>query len=250
VYATYSQDGQIEGKTLAHYAVEFHTKILDDLTGFDFDWIGEALPIDWELHQETVVQFYAADLEDPAPLPGLAVAHQKYVRDAFNHDLLLSCLHEATFSVTRLFMPMLERRGLAIPRTGDQALRIVVPNIAQLPWETIAEFREHPNSQEARAMLREFEDKADQQSPNEAYRWLETVAQQVTAAYADSLHATIGTIPEELSKQALLTGVGYIPAVGPFVAGTSGAAQVIRQVMRKRKTWAAALWQLQSPTRK
>jgi hypothetical protein len=52
---------------------------------------------------------------------------------------------------------MIRRRGIQPEHTGAEALAITVPNVGSLPWEAIAEFREHPGSQEARARLRQFD---------------------------------------------------------------------------------------------
>jgi hypothetical protein len=83
-------------------------------------------------------------------------------------------------TVTPLFEPMIAQRGLRLDRPGEEALRILVPNLGRLRWEAVAEFREHPRCQEARARLREFEERAAASEPEDAAAFSRGVAQEVT----------------------------------------------------------------------
>jgi hypothetical protein len=95
-------------------------------------------------------------------------------------------------------------------------------------------------------MLIEFENRATQQEPEDAYEWLRSVSQQVAGAYAAAMAHTARSLPENLAKEALLTGVSFIPAVGPVVATASSVSQALRDVMRERRSWCAALWELRT----
>jgi len=86
-------------------------------------------------------------------LPFESVEGEQVIK-SFNQDSVAAALIGAAFNPTTLFAPVAQRRALAAPRDGREALSVVVPNVEALPWETVLEFREHPGSGEARAMLR------------------------------------------------------------------------------------------------
>jgi hypothetical protein len=239
----------VSDRLSARYLAEFHTGILDDLATHKPDWVTAVAVGGQGLPTSTPAGRAVADLNGlDRRTKGLMADHDNFLRTflykSFNHDLVVAADLDATFSVTSLFAPMLEQRGLASRHVGDQALSIVVPNIGSLPWEAVGEFRDHPGSQEARAMLVEFETRAAEQEPDDAYAWLRSVSQQVTAAYAGALADSAKSLPEELAKDALLTGVAFIPAVGPLAAQAGTLTQTLREAMRDRRSWSAALWQL------
>jgi hypothetical protein len=242
----------VSDKLSARYLAEFHTGILDELDRLKPDWarpvttggadlpqstpVGKAI---WQLNWE---DFRASDL-----LPEADYELKSFIYKSFNRDLVVAADLGATFSITKLFAPMLARRGLVAQASGAEALSIVVPNIGGLPWEAVAEFRDHPGSTEARAKLIEFERRAAEDEPEDAYDWLKSVSQQVNDAYAAALADTAKSIPEEMAKEALLQGVAFIPAVGPIASASSSVAETLKEIMRERRTWFAALWQLKNP---
>jgi hypothetical protein len=241
----------VNDKLSARYMAEFHTGILDELVLHEPDWveviaIGTQDPPRSTPSGKAIAELNWSDFRAPDLIADQDSFLRSFVYKSFNHDLVLAANFESTFTITRLFEPMLEHRGVDAHTTGDQALSIVVPNIGRLPWEAVGEFREHPGSGEAREMLRTFETIAAQQEPEDAYAWLKSVSQQVTDAYASALAATTKSLPEELAKEALLTGVAFIPAVGPVVEKTAAVSQTLLEVMRERKSWSAALWQLRA----
>jgi hypothetical protein len=195
----------VSDKLSARYLAEFHTGILGELGELKPDWVrpvttgGGDLPQStavgkaiWELNWE---DFGASDL-----LPEVDYDLKSFIYKSFNRDLVIAADLDATFSITKLFAPMLARRGLVAQPLGTEALSVVVPNIGGLPWEAVAHFRNHPGSTEARAMLIEFERRAAEQEPEDAYAWLKSVSQQVNDAAA--LADTAKSIPEEMAKEA------------------------------------------------
>jgi hypothetical protein len=241
----------VSGKVSARYIAEFHTGILDDLERLAPDWLetvilGSGDPPRREPVGRAIAELNFADLGARELMPDKENFLRSWIYKGFNHDLVSAGALEATFSISPLFEPMLERRGLATQHAGDQALAIIVPNIGGLPWDAVADFREHPGSQEARAMLREFEQFAAAEGPDDAYEFLLKVSQKVTRAYAAALAETAKSLPEELAKEALLTGVSLIPAVGQVVASASSVSQALRDVMKDRRSWSAALWKLRT----
>ena len=115
---------------------------------------------------------------------GLMRDHDQWVRDfvykSFNRDSTVAAALGSAFSLTPVFEPMLRRRGVAAESGGVESLGMIVPNVGGLPWEAVVEFRDHPGSQEARAKLREFDERAAQGDAEAANAYLRAVAQEVT----------------------------------------------------------------------
>jgi len=84
----------------------------------------------------------------------------------------------------------LERQGLIERQRGERdrvlsgqhALEIAVPNLVVLPWEAVVEFRNHAGSAEARAMLREFGQKAATEYLEDAEAFLGSIRYGVVDA--------------------------------------------------------------------
>ena len=241
----------VADKLSARYLAEFHCGVLDELAALQPDWVSTVITGGSDRPRshpvgEAIGSLNFADLGARELMPDRDSFLRSFVYQSFNHDLVVAADLEATFSVTRLFEPMLARRGLDAQHAGNEALSVVVPNLGGLPWEAIIASREHPGSHEARSMLREFEQLAAHEGPDDAYAFLRRVSQQVTGAYAAALAAEAKSLPDEMAKQALLTGVAFIAAVGPVVETTAALAKTLREVMHERGSWSAALWQLRS----
>lgn len=239
----------VSGKVSARYIAEFHTDILSELERLNPDWVetvalGSADPPRRDPLGRAIAELNFADLGARELMADNDEFLRSWIYKAFNHDLVIAGALEATFSISPLFTPMLQHRGLATEHAGEQALAVVVPNVGGLPWEAVAEYRDRPGSEEARAMLQQFEQLAADEGPGDAYEFLLKVSQRVTAAYAAALSETAKSLPEELAKEALLTGVSLIPAVGPVVSTASCVSQALIDVMNQRRSWSAALWQL------
>ncbi len=171
-----------------------------------------------------------------------------FIYKAFNRDSSIAAELGAAFSLTPLFDEMVERRSVQPVRAGDKALSILVPNVGALPWETVLEFREHPGSQEAREMLRGFEQRAGDSEAAGALEYLRSISQQVAGAYAQALEDQRPRLGDELAKEAVKAGVSFVPAVGPLVEKTATAAQLMRSERRQRRSWTAAIMRLQRST--
>lgn len=117
-------------------------------------------------------------------------------------------------------------------------------NVGVLPWEAVVEFREHGGSVEARAMLREFEEKAAREEPEDAAAFLRGVSQDVTAAMATAAAAQRQRWPIRAAATGLGTVVGFEPHIGPFAGSALTAAVWGWETIRERKSWTAALMRL------
>ena len=95
--------------------------------------------------------------------------------------------------------------------TGRLALDILVPDVGGLPWEAIAEYREHPGSEDARGKLREFEERAAAADPGDPL----TFQREVPGSISEDLFAAIedlrGSLTQDLADEAVKTGIGLDP---------------------------------------
>jgi hypothetical protein len=167
-----------------------------------------------------------------------------YIYKAFNRDSVIASDLGASFSISPLFHEMARQREVQPDHAGDKAMSVLIADIGKLPWEAVQEFRDHPGSQEARDMLRSFEQQAAEEEVEDAYAYLRSVAQKVTRSYAQALEDQRPKLPEELAKEAVKTGVSMVPAVGPLVEKTAAATQLGLAEKRHRRSWTAAIMRL------
>jgi hypothetical protein len=153
--------------------------------------------------------------------------------------------HRSSLSVTRLFVPLLQRRGVTLGPGHASPPRITVPNVGSLPWEAIVEFRDHPGSQEARVMLREFVTRAAEGQAERGYEYLGSVNDAITALLYQALNELKPNLGKELASEALLAGVSIIPGVGNVIGPAASTTQAVRETRRFNRSWIAALMRLQ-----
>ena len=115
-----------------------------------------------------------------------------------------------------------------------------------LPWEAVVEFRDHPGSQEARAKLREFDERAAQGDAEAANAYLRAVAQEVTDMLFRVIDDQRKGLPEQMADEAIKTAVSFVPVVGPAVELTASVAQAVIDDQRFKRSWIAALMQLRA----
>src|SRR5215203_964418 len=165
----------INSPLVVAYASEYHSGILDELARFEPEWVkvltlGNKPPAgtpDGNLFRRR----FFRERFDATLMPESRDEGQykrRWIIEVFNRDLVAASAINATFNPTTLFAPIVERRGWGTPLDGREALGIAVPNVGALPWEAVVEFRDHAGSTEARAMLREFEEKAAHEEPEDA----------------------------------------------------------------------------------
>jgi hypothetical protein len=239
----------VEGPVSVQYVSELHTGILDELKLFDLDWvksdvigtiptpspIGRAI---WELNYR--------DSADKSLMSGVETFRRGFIYKSFNRDSVVAGHFGAALSITGLFAPMVERRGIVAEHPGSEALDLLVPNVGALSWEAVVEWREHPGSQEARAKLREFEERAAQAEPEEAERFLKQVSREVINGYEAAYRELLPSLPEELQKEMAKTFISFIPAVGPFIEKGTAFAEIIAEAVANRRSWVAAMMWLRA----
>jgi hypothetical protein len=231
------------------YMAEYHSGILDETEPLELDWIevvptgGGSPPSDHPLGKQ-ISRLDFADFCDKELLADRHSFEKNLIYKSFNRDSVLASALGAAITITPLFEPMVDRRGLSIDLPGDTALGILVPNLSNLPWEGVAEFREHPGCQEARAKLREFERRAAAAEPAEAAEFLRSVAQEVSRAYMQAVEDGRTRLGTELAEEAIKTGVSMVPGVGPLVEKAATTVQVARQAGAERRSWTSAIFKL------
>ena len=198
------------GELQARYAAEWHSGVLDDLRELKPSWAQWVYLPDELLASEGLVPLMSSlkgALEDANPADRAEVIHRSFVIDALSRDAAVAAGLGASVHVTSLFEPLLDGlRGFAPEHPGLRALEIVVPGVANLPWEAISEFREHPGSQDARGKLRDIEERAlaDGPEPTEAST---RIAQEVTRDLFAAIEDLKGSVPQEIAKEAANTAI-------------------------------------------
>jgi hypothetical protein len=243
----------LRGHVEVAYATQFETGILDELRQFAPEWVATVETGGSNLDPNTLGEVagrlrfeYSRDTE---LLPGVNEFYRSWLVNTFTRDAVLAAHLDASFGITGLFAPIAERArgvlGIAPELTGAEALAIQVPNIGALPWEAVVQFREHAGSQEARAKLREFEQRAASDTdPGDAYEFLKRVSAEVNLAYQAAVDDMRDSLTEALTKEVAKTGVSFIPVVGPFLGYGASVAELGLDVLKERKSWIAALMQL------
>jgi hypothetical protein len=129
---------------------------------------------------------------------------------------------------------------------GEEALGFIVPNFSVLPWEAIAEFRDHPGAIEARQKLREF-DAVSEAGGGQTIEAVRATAQAVTQSLLGTVKDLSPKLPDEIASPLASTSVGLIPVVGQYASLALSVADVIaalRNSDRFEQSWVAAVFEL------
>lgn len=236
------------GHVAKAYASEYHTGILDDLARFEPKWVkrldGGPLAEGTPEHglAQTLREHDTADKSLMREMwGGDELTLRNWIIKAFDRDVAVSHAVGASLSATSLFAPMIEARGARPERAGLDALEILVPDLASLPWEAVFEFRDHPGCAEARAMLREFEEKAATQEPEDANSYLRSVQDQVHDALFSAIEDKRTPLFRSIATEAAKAGIGLVPVVGQIAGPAWTVVEVGSEYLRERRSWTAAL---------
>jgi hypothetical protein len=238
-----------QGELLIDYAAEFRTGVIDDLQQFDPDWLNVIAPGNSAVQlpeevREAIRSLDSRDFFDKSLMEDRDSFERSWISKSFNFDAVVAASLGATFNVTSLFAPMLERGDASPDYAGGTALELLVPNVGGLPWEAIIEFREHPGSQESRAKLREFEEAAASSEPGSAAEFKERVQTEITKAFWQALDDLKPNAALTTAKEVAKTGIGFIPVAGPIVAAGATAAEIAAAQIEYWNSWHAALLKL------
>jgi hypothetical protein len=240
----------VQGSIGTHYLAHFQD-VLEDLEALSADWVEVAeiggaenpLPFEDPTRHELGFRIFR-EKSDKDLLPETETFERDWIIKSFYRDAAVASRLDATFNVTPLFEPLVRSRSDVGQPSGENALRILVPSLAEAPWEAIAEFREHPANAEARGRLREFEERAREHGTTEDR--LLSVAQEVSKAQAAAIKEYAPNLPGELGKEALKTMVSLTPGIGPILEKAASVADELRQRREHERSWLTALMRLES----
>jgi hypothetical protein len=241
------------GVVSTRFVAHFHD-VIEELRRLDVDWMRVVrlgpndYPATSDLVREAIRELNFEAFRHQHDLPGVDPSLRRWVYASFNRDSVIAADLGAAFNVSPLFRPVVERGGVQPDFPGDEALSILVPDLGALPWEAIAEFRDHPGSREARAKLREFEERAAVQEPGDAYHFLKQVSREVNAGYIAAVKEYAPRLTDELGLELMKTLVSVSTVVGPYIEKIASLAVAAGEARRFQRSWIAALMKLHDHT--
>lgn len=230
------------------YAAEWHTGVLDELESLKPPWVGWIHLPDQRLAAEGLqggIGNLKRMLEQTAPADASRSRfHRNFIIDALSRDAVVAAWLEAAVQVTSLFEPVLPGIPGAEPdHPGVMAVTVAVPGIDQLSWEEICEFREHAGSDEARAKLRDAEERVAAEDLPDPAEFAVRVGQEVTADLFAAMSEMKGSLGKKLVKEGVNAGISLLPVVGTFASAVS-ASETVAESVKASRTWHAALMKL------
>jgi hypothetical protein len=120
---------------------------------------------------------------------------------------------------------------------------VIVPGVGNLPWELIAEFREHHGNEEARAKLRAAEERALTQDPQDANEFFQLVAPEITKELFAVIDELAGSTGLDIAKHAASTATSLVP----FASEIAAIGETALAARRRHRAWYAALMKLATP---
>jgi hypothetical protein len=184
----------LQGEIVVSYAAEWHTGVIEELVAIgDPSWAGYlATGSDSDASLEPLKEARreaerALELAYPQTAKESAWARNFMIK-ALARDAVVAANLDAAMNVTGLFAPLIESLGAQRDPSGQVALGILVPNVAQLSWEQIAKFRQHAGAVDARGKLREFEDRALASDPDDPMGFRVKLFQEISTAFFAAIH--------------------------------------------------------------
>jgi hypothetical protein len=223
------------------YKAQWHSAAIDELQALDVPWFNIATPTD-EILQKLAMPMaqaareFASRIEDEE----LSPMQIDFAAKSLARDALFAAVLGAAINVTPMFGRMVEDSP-ALQATGADALSFLVPELGHLPWEVIAEHRGRPGSVEARALLREVEEKALVEEPGDVADYLEKVRDSITDALAAALLETEVKLPEIVGREAVNVAVSFVPIAG---AALGPAASIVASLGERAKQRESGLFSL------
>lgn len=238
-----------EGEFTGKYAAEWYSGVIEELQHLKPPW-AKAFQMDDERLKEVGLVPIVEEIGQSVStvdLGSMDPIRKAFLVQSFSRDAAVASSLQASVHVTSLYEPLLAgASGLGLQRdpSGEAALGVVVPDVGDLTWEEISEFRDHPGSNEARARLREVEEYAVTQEPADVLEFHARVSREV----ADMLFAVIadmsGTVTGGVAREAANVGISFIPFVGPILGPGVSMAETLNERIHNRRSWHAALMKL------
>jgi hypothetical protein len=275
-------DERMHGPIIARWAAEFHTAVLSELARLDADWyvpirFGSAdekllifeqpmntifseargAPDSWRRHRskENYTEFLAA-VRSVAPnvgLPSNVTDHSRTTLEEFGAATLTNAFQRAAIQALALGAQFAPSNAVAASQgdlrrlQGAAVLDLLVPNVTELPWEAICEFREHRGATEARHLIGEFERRAARAGPEDGVEYLRSISRDVNHALFDAVAQLRPRLPRTMAEQIASTAVGFVPLIGPVASLFPGWTRAAADAQAYSRSWVAALLTLQRP---
>lgn len=233
----------MQGNVTRHYVAEWES-VLRSLERLKPDWVERFDLPNYAIPPEAkreIGKLNFSCLGDKQLMPEADPWTRDFTYKAFHHDAVIASRAGAAFNITSQFEPMLGRAGVNGISRGEMALEVWASNLSELPWETVLEFREHPGAEEARAKLRDLEDKARETEPQSLEGLRVQVGNEITDALTGVIEELRPRVGLEAVRQTLHTGVSILV---PIAAPAASLAEVARQSRRFARSWHAALMTL------
>jgi hypothetical protein len=239
----------ISGGITRHYVAEWES-VLRELSAFDPDWVDTVETLDNSLSgapelSKELGKLNFAMLGDTELMPDVEQSLRSWTYKSFNRDAVLAAAGGAMLQITSQFLPMVEPSGLEATATGEIALELFAPDLSEVPWEAVLEFRDHPGSREARDRLREFEQAATASDPPDLAELRLRVGQEITRDYQQAFQDLKPSIAIEGVRQAAQLGVS---AIVPIAAPAAGIMETAWDARKHRRSWRTALMKLVPPS--
>jgi hypothetical protein len=210
----------LSGPITTSYAAEWHSEAIDELRKINPEWArytvaedgGEAI----RALREPIAAAEHAALEISRDLkmdPWVGA----FAAKALARDATVAADMGAAFSITSLFEPLVVGLDAQPDPAGGAALGFLIPEVGGLPWEAIAEYREHPGSEDAREKLREFEERALDAEPEDPLDFHSAVFQSISDDLFGAIGDLQGSLTKDLAAEVAKTGVSFVPLIGPIL---------------------------------
>jgi hypothetical protein len=234
----------IKTKAVERYAAEWHTTAIEDLEALKVDWAKFGGLSDEELGKlaQPIREVGRHFKKQASALPAF---HGSWAAEALAHDAVVARRIGAAMNLTSLFEPLIAP-GDAGTAGGSDALGFLVPNLSNLTWEDVAQFRQHPASGEARDKLRKVEQRALDQEPADAADYMKKIGTSITDDLMAALAETKVSIGDALATEAAKAAISFIPIVGSGASSAIGAAEAVDQWVAQKGSWYFALMKLRS----
>ena len=134
----------LNAKLQQAYAAEWHSSAIEELAELEVPWAQYGSVSDADMATLAgPIKSLKAGLEKAGKDAGMPTPQAGFASGALAQDAVVAARIGAAFSITSLFEPMLESLDLTRDQAGRAALAVAIPNVGGLPWEVIAEYREH-----------------------------------------------------------------------------------------------------------
>jgi hypothetical protein len=239
----------LSGSLSRSYVAEWHTGVMHELAKLRPDWAVQLVLSD---QGQTMIGFRPTIGETRRAIENATRDVQMdpvvkgFAQSSLARDAVVAADMGAAFSVTSLFEPLLAGTGAVPEPTGRIALDILVPDVGKLPWEAVAEYREHPGSEDARGKLHEFEQRALAADPDDPLTFQREVFREISRDLFAVIKDLEGSLTKDLAAEAVKTGVSFIPLIGPFLGPGVSLAEAVAEDVQEQRTWYAALMKLAS----